>query len=274
MFNTLQGRQAAFEQSHGALRDTLPEPMFRFLSTAGSEWDTPVIGRPFQRPPIPSADVFDLRQQHRTEARKHGNTAIVWHDCSEKEVFRDSVIPCFRDDVEGSIGSNHWAVDGAHSASGRAILANDMHLSIGVPIIWYRASLVFPNARQPSSNERITGVTLPGIPSVVVGSNGHVAWGFTNSGGVERPGPSRSRSARFDEIPDTDGPKAFDTFEQTIAAKGGPGRTVSVAGRSGAPSCGRTRAGASTRSAGSRTTPSRWLPTSRRPSARERFTSW
>ncbi len=41
MFNTLQGRQAAFEQSHGALRDTLPEPMFRFLSTAGSEWDTP-----------------------------------------------------------------------------------------------------------------------------------------------------------------------------------------------------------------------------------------
>ena len=45
MFNTLQGRQALFEQSHGALRDTLPEPMFRFLTTAGSEWDTPVVGQ-------------------------------------------------------------------------------------------------------------------------------------------------------------------------------------------------------------------------------------
>ena len=56
MFNTLQGRQALFEQSHGALRDTLPEPMFRFLSTAGSEWDTPVVGNPIQRPPIPGAE--------------------------------------------------------------------------------------------------------------------------------------------------------------------------------------------------------------------------
>ena len=44
MFNTLQGRQALFEQTHGALRDTLPEPMFRFLSAAGSEWETPVMG--------------------------------------------------------------------------------------------------------------------------------------------------------------------------------------------------------------------------------------
>ncbi len=50
MFNTLQGRQALFEQSHGALRDTLPEPMFRFLSAAGSEWETPVVGQPARRP--------------------------------------------------------------------------------------------------------------------------------------------------------------------------------------------------------------------------------
>src|SRR6185436_5949918 len=69
MFNTLQGRQALFEQSHGALRDTLPEPMFRFLSTAGSEWETPVVGNSIQRPPIPGADVFDLRHVRATEAR-------------------------------------------------------------------------------------------------------------------------------------------------------------------------------------------------------------
>ena len=68
-------------------------------------------------------------------------------------------------------------------ASGVALLANDMHLSIAVPIIWYRASLVFPDPAQPSTNQQITGVTLPGLPSLVVGSNGHVAWGFTNTGG-------------------------------------------------------------------------------------------
>ena len=81
------------------------------------------------------------------------------------------------------IGSNNWAVDGAHTASGVALLANDMHLSIAVPIIWYRASMVFPDPAQPPANQQITGVTLPGLPSLVVGSNGHVAWGFTNTGG-------------------------------------------------------------------------------------------
>ena len=58
-----------------------------------------------------------------------------------------------------------------------------MHLAINVPNIWYRASLVYPDPSQPNTTERITGVTLPGLPSIVVGSNGHVAWGFTNSGG-------------------------------------------------------------------------------------------
>ena len=66
-------------------------------------------------------------------------------------------------------------------ASGVALVANDMHLSIGVPIIWYRASLAFPDA--DGAPQKITGVTLPGLPSLVVGSNGHVAWGFTNTGG-------------------------------------------------------------------------------------------
>ena len=93
MFNTLQGRQALFEQSHGALRDTLPEPMFRFLSTAGSEWETPVVGNPVQRPPIPGRGVFDLRNTtEATEAQKHGNS--FGSDREEAPCFRASVIPC------------------------------------------------------------------------------------------------------------------------------------------------------------------------------------
>jgi len=54
MFNTLPGRQALFEQTMGAMRDALPEPMFQFLSANGSEWDTPVIGGPMVRPGIPA----------------------------------------------------------------------------------------------------------------------------------------------------------------------------------------------------------------------------
>ena len=74
MFNTLQGRQALFEQSHGALRDTLPEPMFRFLSTAGSEWDTPVIGNPIQRRQFQARTclIFANNVTRTTEARRHG----------------------------------------------------------------------------------------------------------------------------------------------------------------------------------------------------------
>ena len=229
MFNTLQGRQAAFEQSHGALRDTLPEPMFRFLSTVGSEWETPVVGNPVARPPIPGADIFDLRRAH-TEAQKHGNTAEDFlSQCEqEKEVLYASVVPCVRESVS-ILGSNNWAVDGAHTESGAAILANDMHLSIGVPIIWYRASMVFPDPEQAAKNQQITGVTLPGIPGLVVGSNGRVAWGFTNTGGdwsdLIRIEPD-ARDPKKYLTPE--GPKAFDVFEENIAAKGVPSKTVPI----------------------------------------------
>ena len=228
MFNTLQGRQAFFEQSHGALRDTLPEPMFRFLSTVGSEWETPVVGNRVERPPIPDASIFDLRHARATEAQRHRDTV---GSAFRKEDLRDSVPPWLVRDQEAEpiIGSNNWAVDGAHSASGAAILANDMHLSIGVPIIWYRASMVFPDSLQPAANQQITGLTLPGIPGLVVGSNGRVAWGFTNTGGdwsdLVRLDPD-PRDAQKYLTPD--GPRAFEVFEETIAAKGAPARMVPV----------------------------------------------
>ncbi len=226
MFNTLQGRQAAFEQSHGALRDTLPEPMFRFLSTAGSEWDTPVLGNPIVRPGIPGPDVFDLRHGQATEARRRGDNSG-----SEKRVLRASVPPWLVRDQEAEpiIGSNNWAVDGAHSASGVAILANDMHLSIAVPIIWYRASMAFPDPEQPSVNRQLAGVTLPGLPGLVVGSNGDVAWGFTNTGGdwsdLVRLEPDPREPKKYLT---PDGPTAFDVYEETIAAKGAAARTVAI----------------------------------------------
>ena len=69
-------------------------------------------------------------------------------------------------------GSNGWAVDQSKTADGRAIVANDMHLRLSIPNTWYRASLRYGDVE-------ISGVILPGAPAMVVGSNGHVAWGFT-----------------------------------------------------------------------------------------------
>jgi penicillin amidase len=77
-------------------------------------------------------------------------------------------------------GSNNWVVSGAHTASGKPLLSNDMHLSHGVPGIWYEASLESPT---PSGQPfHVTGVTLPGTPFIIVGHNDHIAWGFTNLG--------------------------------------------------------------------------------------------
>ncbi|MBA4138587.1 MAG: penicillin acylase family protein [Opitutus sp.] len=76
-------------------------------------------------------------------------------------------------------GSNSFAVDGAHSASGVALLANDMHLGLSVPQVWYRAELNWTDAN--GATQRVVGVTLPGAPTIAVGSNGAIAWGFTNS---------------------------------------------------------------------------------------------
>ncbi len=72
-------------------------------------------------------------------------------------------------------GSNNWTVNGTHTATGKPLLANDMHLAVTLPGIWYTADL-------QAGDFHVTGVTLPGVPFVIVGHNAHVAWGFTNSG--------------------------------------------------------------------------------------------
>ena len=77
-------------------------------------------------------------------------------------------------------GSNNWTVSGAHTATGKPLLSNDMHLSHGVPGIWYETALDAPT---PSGTPfHVAGVSLPGTPFVVVGHNDHIAWGFTNLG--------------------------------------------------------------------------------------------
>jgi penicillin amidase len=72
-------------------------------------------------------------------------------------------------------GSNDWVVSGAHTVTGKPLLSNDMHLGHQMPNLWYEAHL-------KANNLDVAGVTLPGMPFVIVGHNQRIAWGFTNVG--------------------------------------------------------------------------------------------
>jgi penicillin amidase len=72
-----------------------------------------------------------------------------------------------------SPGSNAWAVSGAHSAEGKPMVANDPHLSYGIPPTWYLLQLTAPGLN-------VSGATLPGLPCVITGHNEQIAWGLTN----------------------------------------------------------------------------------------------
>jgi penicillin amidase len=79
------------------------------------------------------------------------------------------------------VGSNGWAVDGAHSTTGRPILANDPHLGISLPGIWYQMGL-HCNRVGAACPFDVSGFTFAGLPGVVIGHNQQIAWGFTNLG--------------------------------------------------------------------------------------------
>jgi penicillin G amidase len=76
-------------------------------------------------------------------------------------------------------GSNDWVVSGAHTVTGKPLLSNDMHLGHQMPNLWYEAHL---KTDSKAGSLDVAGVTLPGMPYVIVGHNQRIAWGFTNVG--------------------------------------------------------------------------------------------
>jgi penicillin G amidase len=78
-------------------------------------------------------------------------------------------------------GSNAWAISGTHSATGKPLLSNDMHLEFGIPGIWHMDHIQVSGMNQaPGMN--VSGVSLPGMPGIVSGHNDRIAWGLTNLG--------------------------------------------------------------------------------------------
>ena len=210
MFMLLTEDGVDMESSLGVMHDLLPAGLFAFLTQQGSPWDAPVIGGALPAVAIPGPDVIDMRRIEAASLRGIRGSA------SEDEATGSA----------RALGSNNWAVSGALTGHGGALLASDMHLPIGVPNTWYRLSLEYPDGR---TRRRVTGVTLPGTPTVVSGSNGHVAWAFTNTQGdwsdlvVLELAPGDENSYLT-----PDGPRRFEHREEVIKVKGAPDERLDV----------------------------------------------
>lgn len=160
MYFDLQDQDNADELAWGRVQPHLPEPLFRLLRHDGSSWDAPMQGEVRGDAILPGPGELDLRALPGVPSAAHASAA-----------------------EPVAIGSNNFAVSGGLTEHGRAIVANDMHLALRAPNVWFRVRLRYPHPHAPNHQVDVTGFSLAGIPGVVVGSNGHVAWGFTNSYG-------------------------------------------------------------------------------------------
>jgi len=191
MFADLNDSRASKEVRRGFAHKVLPEDVYAWMYPDGTPWDAPLMGEPRGVAAIPSADIISLRD------------------------VEDAAPPANERGRYPLRGSNNWAVSGALTKSGRAIVANDMHLRLVTPNIYYHARLLVDGI----DHRELTGVTIPGTPFVVAGSNSKIAWGFTNSYGdytdavVLRPGAIKGTYAT------PDGDRSFDVYKELINIK-------------------------------------------------------
>lgn len=195
MYFVLNDAEGAREARTGALEAALPAELAAFLNPPGTDRDAPLQGDAFSSPAIPGPAAFAGTLP--SDRRPVGEPPPV-------------------------SGSNSWAVAPERTAGGLPLMASDMHLSLRVPNIWYRAELHV-------GERRLRGLTLPGVPAVIAGSNGRVAWGFTNSGGdwtdlveleIDPADPLRYRTP--------DGWRRMEVFDENIPVAGAPSETIEV----------------------------------------------
>jgi penicillin amidase len=193
MYAVLNDSRATKEVRRGLVHRILPEEVYRWIYPEGTPWDAPMMGAPREPAAIPGPDVFSLRGV-----------------ADEAEPIREIGRYPLR-------GSNNWAVAGKLTANGRALVANDMHLGLDNPNIWYQARLIVDG---PDGLE-VAGVTLPGGPFVVSGTNTRVAWGYTNSYGDWTDAVLLQSGDQEGTYRTPEGDRAFDVITETIHVKGG-----------------------------------------------------
>jgi len=178
MFMMLNDSRATRDVQRGLAYLVLPNEVYAWMYPQGTSWDAPLMGEARAAAPVPSVEIMSIRE------------------------VADDAVPSHERGRPPLDGSNNWAVSGDLTPTGRAIVSNDMHLGLSTPNIYYQARLVVDDGKERD----VTGVTLPGAPFVVAGSNTKIAWGFTNSYGdwsdavILRPGatPGTYRTAKGD----------------------------------------------------------------------------
>ncbi|MGI9216804.1 MAG: penicillin acylase family protein, partial [Hydrogenophaga sp.] len=180
-------------------------------------------------PPASSTDLARLYRElgvYRPEAQR--TSSVPATGGSVESPLTSDVVAWAQElgNIEGK-GSNNWVVDGSRSATGKPLLANDPHLGLSAPAIWYFARLQAPDAGSIQGMD-VIGATLPGTPFVVLGRTAGVAWGFTNTGPdvqdlyLEQIRPGQPDQYR---VPAPEGQQAWAAFEtrvETIRVKGQP----------------------------------------------------
>ncbi len=221
----LQDSHGGYERTLMTLRDVYGEAALNFFAPLVTPGDAALDGSTAPLASIPGPRAINLRPPKVgvvLRSRPAVSATPPPRRAEESGPHPADSFPFPPRDPEEIPGSNAFALAGAHTASGAALLANDIHLGHAVPNIWYRASFEF-------GGRRVTGLTLPGAPAMVVGSNGDVAWGLTAS--VTDTGDlvaveTNSIAHTFYKAP---GHADFLTIEQrheTIRVKGGDPVTV------------------------------------------------
>src|ERR1700722_4353631 len=128
------------------------------------------------RPPTVMRE--DIEQQNNSNDSDDEDNDSDDDPASDNSMTQHRVSPAFvqpdHDELR-VIGSNDWVVSGAHTVTGKPLLCDDMHLGHQMPNLWYEAHL-------RAGALDVAGVTLPGVPYVIVGHNQRISWGFTNVG--------------------------------------------------------------------------------------------
>lgn len=217
MWLDLQESNGEPDRSRAVVRDVFSPEAAAFLLSPADPFQSAVDGSVIVAPPLPDSP-GPVPAMAATGGKAASGGSV--HAASAPERLFAALFPAR--DPDYAVGSNAWAVAGSRTASGGALLANDMHLGFRVPHVWYRA-----NTKVGSMS--IGGVTLPGTPVFIVGSNGHVAWGFTNAeidtADMIIVEPDPTDPSRYLT---PDGPVAFEDFKESIAVKGGATEKITV----------------------------------------------
>ncbi|MEX2011594.1 MAG: penicillin acylase family protein, partial [Chloroflexota bacterium] len=128
--------------------------------------------------PLPAAD----EPASSTQLALDDNQAAAWREVAGRSAAALRIAGLAAGDTlagDDGIGSNNWVVAPSRSATGGALLANDPHLGLGMPSVWYMNGLHCRNVTEACPFD-VVGVSFPGLPAVVLGHNARIAWGATN----------------------------------------------------------------------------------------------